>query len=67
VGHPIVGDRAYGGGGDEPARLDLTRPFLHSWWLAFEHPVTGEPLEWEEPLPEDLARALELAKMGQKP
>jgi 23S rRNA pseudouridine1911/1915/1917 synthase len=67
VGHPIVGDRAYGGGGNEPARLGLTRPFLHSWWLAFEHPVTGEPLEWEEPLPEDLARALELAKMGQMP
>jgi 23S rRNA pseudouridine1911/1915/1917 synthase len=58
VGHPIVGDRAYGGGGDEAARLGLTRPFLHSWRLGLDHPVTGQWMEWEEPLPADLAGAL---------
>ena len=51
AGHPILGDRRYGGGGDEATRLGLTRPFLHSWFIAFDHPVTGERVELEEPLP----------------
>jgi 23S rRNA pseudouridine1911/1915/1917 synthase len=58
VGHPILGDARYGGGGDEARALGLGRPFLHAWRLAFDHPVTGDRLEWEEPLPEDLALAL---------
>jgi 23S rRNA pseudouridine1911/1915/1917 synthase len=65
VGHPIVGDRTYGGGGDDARRLGLGRPFLHAWRLSFEHPVTGERIEREEPLPEDLAHALALARRGQ--
>jgi 23S rRNA pseudouridine1911/1915/1917 synthase len=62
VGHPVLGDRAYGGGGDDAARLGLTRPFLHSWRIAFTHPITGERIEAEDPLPEDLARALDRAR-----
>ncbi|HEX5950196.1 MAG TPA: RluA family pseudouridine synthase [Actinomycetota bacterium] len=58
VGHPIVGDARYGGGGDEARGLGLTRPFLHSWRIAFEHPATGQRIEVEEPLPEDLTEAL---------
>lgn len=62
LGHPILGDRAYRGGGDDAARLGLTRPFLHAWRLAFDHPLTGEQVEVEEPLPADLAEALEQAR-----
>jgi 23S rRNA pseudouridine1911/1915/1917 synthase len=62
AGHPILGDRAYGGGGDEAARLGLERPFLHSWWIGFDHPMTGERIELEDPLPEDLAAALALVR-----
>jgi 23S rRNA pseudouridine1911/1915/1917 synthase len=62
VGHPILGDRRYGGGGDEARRLGLDRPFLHSWRIAFDHPVTGDPLVLEEPLPDDLDRALRAAR-----
>jgi 23S rRNA pseudouridine1911/1915/1917 synthase len=62
VGHPVLGDRAYGGGGDDASPLGLTRPFLHSWRIAFTHPVTGERIEAEDPLPEDLARALDRAR-----
>ena len=58
VGHPILGDARYGGGGDDARRLGLTRPFLHAWRIAFDHPVTGERLELEDPLPEDLREAL---------
>lgn len=62
VGHPILGDRRYGGGGADAASMGLARPFLHSWRLAFDHPITGERVEVEDPLPEDLALALERAR-----
>jgi len=62
IGHPILGDRAYGGGGDDAKRLGLTRPFLHAWRLSLRHPVTGQPIEVEEPLPEDLVEALTRAR-----
>jgi 23S rRNA pseudouridine1911/1915/1917 synthase len=63
IGHPILGDRAYGGGGDEARRLGLDRPFLHSWRLSFAHPVRADPeperrIEIEEDLPEELRSAL---------
>ena len=32
--------------------------------LAFEHPLTAQPVEAESPLPEDLETALELARRG---
>jgi 23S rRNA pseudouridine1911/1915/1917 synthase len=64
IGHPILGDRAYGGGGDDANRLGLSRPFLHAFRLSFEHPVTGEPVEVEEPLPEDLDEVLSRARRG---
>jgi 23S rRNA pseudouridine1911/1915/1917 synthase len=62
VGHPILGDRTYGGGGAEAASLGLTRPFLHSWRIRFEHPITGAWIEREDPLPSDLQHALEKAR-----
>ena len=62
IGHPILGDGRYGGGGDDSRALGLTRPFLHSSRIAFVHPVTGERIEVEEPLPGDLADALRRAR-----
>ncbi|HEX6845074.1 MAG TPA: pseudouridine synthase, partial [Actinomycetota bacterium] len=62
IGHPILGDRAYGGAGDDARGLGLRRPFLHSATIEFVHPVTGARIHREEPLPMDLAEALELAR-----
>jgi 23S rRNA pseudouridine1911/1915/1917 synthase len=62
LGHPILGDRTYRGGGDDATALGLVRPFLHAWRLSFDHPISGERIEAEEPLPEDLAAALERAR-----
>ena len=64
IGHPVLGDRRYGGGGDDANRLELGRPFLHSWRLSFAHPVTAERLELEDALPSDLHRALEILRRG---
>ncbi|MGI8624693.1 MAG: RluA family pseudouridine synthase, partial [Solirubrobacteraceae bacterium] len=60
IGHPVVGDPDYGAPGALP--LGLERQFLHAARLAFEHPVGGEPIEAESPLPADLAAALVLAR-----
>jgi 23S rRNA pseudouridine1911/1915/1917 synthase len=54
---PIAGDPEYGREG----LLGLHRQFLHATILAFPHPVTGETIRCESPLPEDLAAALVLA------
>jgi 23S rRNA pseudouridine1911/1915/1917 synthase len=54
IGLPVVGDPIYGVPDPE-----LKRQFLHAWRLAFPHPVTGEPVEAESPLPADLQSALE--------
>lgn len=64
VGHPVLGDGSYGGGGADARRLGLTRPFLHAYRLRFTHPITGRRLDVEEPLPADLSEALELARMA---
>lgn len=58
IGHPVLGDARYGGGGDPARRLGLSRPFLHSWRLSFIHPVTGHEVEVAESLPDDLEEAL---------
>ena len=58
IGHPVLGDRAYGGGGDDARRIGLDRPFLHAWRLSFTHPFGGGRVEVQEDLPEDLATAL---------
>lgn len=47
LGHPVAGDRTYGGGADYPRQL------LHAWRLAVTHPATGEPLSFEAPVPPD--------------
>jgi 23S rRNA pseudouridine1911/1915/1917 synthase len=57
IGHPVTGDAAYGGS----KRFDLRRQFLHAARLAFTHPLTGQEVDIESPLPADLSRALELA------
>jgi 23S rRNA pseudouridine1911/1915/1917 synthase len=57
IGHPVSADMQYGVAG----RYGLHRQFLHATRLAFEHPVTGEPVDVTSPLPDDLAEALKRA------
>jgi 23S rRNA pseudouridine1911/1915/1917 synthase len=59
IGHPVVGDDTYGGGGGRKlVGLPPRRHFLHAAWLVFRHPVTGDTIDLRSPLPEDLHRTL---------
>jgi 23S rRNA pseudouridine1911/1915/1917 synthase len=55
AGHPVVGDGTYGGA---RSAVSSPRPFLHAATLAFAHPVSGEMLTFESPLPADLREVL---------
>jgi len=57
---PVAGDPLYGVKGD----LGLARQFLHASRLAFPHPIGGDRIECESPLPGDLAAALDRARDG---
>ena len=50
IGHPLIGDSLY-----NPETALMNRQALHSYRLAFTHPVTGVSLEFTSPLPEDMA------------
>jgi len=58
LGHPILGDPKYGDFelNKELRGMGLRRMFLHAASLALAHPITGEPVRIESPLPSDLAR-----------
>jgi len=58
--HPCVGDLTYGADPTLAKRLGLERQWLHAVRLGFEHPGTGEWVEYTSDYPTDLARALEL-------
>jgi 23S rRNA pseudouridine1911/1915/1917 synthase len=69
IGHPVVGDPTYAGGGSRrvsgAARRDAEaleratpRQALHAAGLAFRHPATGVPMEFRAEWPADLREAL---------
>jgi 23S rRNA pseudouridine1911/1915/1917 synthase len=69
IGHPVVGDPVYGGGGSrrisgaprraaEALERATPRQALHAAALAFRHPASGEPLEFRSEWPADLRPAL---------
>ena len=60
--HPCVGDPLYGGDPVLAARVGLSRQWLHAVRLGFEHPDSGEYVEYESPYPDDLAHALDVIR-----
>ncbi len=54
IGHPLLGDTLYGG----HAAAGINRQALHAFRLAFHHPVTEEPLAFEQAPPEDFLDVL---------
>ncbi len=74
IGHPLLGDATYGTGFSasksrlsEPqlAALEaLNRQALHATWLGFEHPRSGKPLQFESPLPSDIAALWDVLRVN---
>ena len=60
--HPCAGDLTYGADPTLAKRLGLERQWLHAVRLGFEHPGTGEHVEYESAYPADLAHALEVVR-----
>ncbi|PJC85013.1 23S rRNA pseudouridine(1911/1915/1917) synthase RluD [Vibrio sp. HA2012] len=68
IQHPLLGDIAYGGraripkgASDELAEMirSFDRQALHAVMLRFNHPISGEPLEFHAPVPEDMVAMAE--------
>ncbi|MFY0610130.1 MAG: RluA family pseudouridine synthase [Hyphomicrobiaceae bacterium] len=65
IGHPLLGDRAYGAGfkaseallpmAAQNALADLSRQALHAGVLGFRHPADDTALKFESPIPADIA------------
>jgi 23S rRNA pseudouridine1911/1915/1917 synthase len=60
--HPCVADLTYGADPTLAKRVGLERQWLHAVRLGFEHPDSGEYVEYESPYPDDLAHALEVIR-----
>lgn len=53
LGFPLIGDYLY-----NPDMEQISRQALHSHRLFFSHPITGEPMEFTAPLPDDMKQVL---------
>ena len=67
LNHPILADRLYGGVRLEGRELPIRRQALHARSLEVTHPVTGEAIRFEAPLPEDFRQVLECLRSGGGP
>jgi len=60
LGRPVVGDTLYGAAARPRAGSQnlepLGRPFLHAARIAFEHPASGQPMEFRAPVPAELRK-----------
>lgn len=75
AGHGLIGDQTYGGkrkvaakaagAAAAEAALSFPRQALHAASLGFEHPVTGEELMFEAPLPPDMQALLDILRAAQ--
>lgn len=57
IGNRIAGDRLYGGSTEL-----IDRQALHAYYIEFDHPVSGERVSFDAPLPEDIRTAAERCK-----
>ena len=71
IGHALIGDPLYGGRQwrniEDPIKQTACKSFprqaLHAWRLAFTHPVSGEAVAFEAPVPDDLRELIETLQL----
>jgi 23S rRNA pseudouridine1911/1915/1917 synthase len=64
--HPVIGDVVYGYRNSihlPDVLKTVTRQMLHAWRMAFTHPATGEKIDLESPIPEDMLQVLNGLRM----
>jgi 23S rRNA pseudouridine1911/1915/1917 synthase len=75
VGYPLVGDPVYGGRFRIPPAASQTmvqtlkefpRQALHARFLELDHPVTGQRMKWQSPLPDDFVWLLTLLRQDRE-
>lgn len=64
LNHACCGDLTYGADPAVSARLGLTRQWLHAHRLGFDHPGSGQPVEFSSEYPIDLQFAVEAMRSG---
>ncbi len=68
IGHPVIGDDTYGGGGGRRVTgLQPGRHALHAAALRVQHPISGEWMAFRSPLPPDLETALRAVAGAHQP
>ncbi|MBI3597558.1 MAG: RluA family pseudouridine synthase [Nitrospirae bacterium] len=67
LGHPILGDRVYGGPSSILDAVPVARQMLHAERLGFVHPEHGGAVDFSAPLPADMERILEVLRINKQP
>jgi len=65
AGHPVCGEKVYNrqmDGTPIAEACEAPRLFLHATELGFDHPATGDRLNWQMPLPQDLEEYLRIVR-----
>jgi 23S rRNA pseudouridine1911/1915/1917 synthase len=72
IKHPVVGDKVYGYGRIKSPDADkrgiyellksVKRQMLHAWRISFRHPGTNRIMEFEAPVPDDMAQLIDSLK-----
>jgi 23S rRNA pseudouridine1911/1915/1917 synthase len=62
IGHPLLGDPVYGGRRNPARAAGFRRQALHAWRLGLLHPGSGVAMQWEAPVPADLAALLQVLR-----
>ncbi len=63
IGHPVAGDRKYGGAGESAHALPAPRQMLHAWKLSITHPSTGQKVSFTAPIPPDMVEMMRIARL----
>ncbi|MDI9597349.1 MAG: RluA family pseudouridine synthase, partial [Atribacterota bacterium] len=58
IGHPVVGDKLYGIRKEKNNYISIQRQALHSHYLQFSHPATGQTMSFTSALPDDIKKQL---------
>lgn len=57
-GHTLVGEQRYIYGPQDLRHIEFPRQALHAWRLGFTHPMTGQHMRFEAPIPDDIGKLL---------